>query len=282
MMFKKILLSALITLFVSMSYAQKTERIKGDRNVTIQETSINSFNRIVVGEDFKVDLIEGSEASVFIEADWNLHDIIEFTVADSTLSFRTNKRITSKKKIDIKVTYTNSLRQLETLDNGEISTLTSLDNDDIVLLNSGTSRAYLNIRTNNFKHINSERARVKLNLKSNITTLELAENSKLEALIESDTIKVDMYQRSDAKIEGETHLLEVTADNSSNFVGRALTSVDCVVIAGLNSDVYVQATENLILDASGSGEVYIYAEPKMVIKRFTGTSKLHKKELNIE
>ena len=56
MMLKKILLSFILTLFFSVIYAQKVERIKGDRNVTIQESPINSFNRIVVGEDFKIDL----------------------------------------------------------------------------------------------------------------------------------------------------------------------------------------------------------------------------------
>ena len=35
------------------------------------EFSIESFNRIVIGEKFKIDLIEGIEPSVFIEADEN-------------------------------------------------------------------------------------------------------------------------------------------------------------------------------------------------------------------
>lgn len=279
MMAKRSFLLVALCFFISVSYGQKTEKIKGDRNVTIQEHNINSFNRIVVGEDFKIDIIEGVEASIFIETDENLHNVIQFSVADSTLTFRTNKRITSSRKLNIKVTYTNTLKQIETLDNGEISSLTSLDLDEMTLVNSGSSRAYLNIKANRFKHINSERARVKLNLRSPLVTLELGENSKLEALIESDSIQVDMYQRSDAKIEGNTTRLDINADNSSNFVGRELTATNCNVICDLNSDVYVQVTEQLNITVSGNGEIYIFENPKIILDTFSGTAKLHKKEL---
>jgi len=44
-------------------------------------------------------------------------------------------------------------------------------------------------------------------------------------------------------------------------------------------DVYVQVTENLSIEASGSSEVYIYDNPKIVINKFMDTSKLHKKEM---
>ena len=144
-MTKKALLTLCFCLLAMATYSQK-DKIKGSKNVTTQETRINSFNRIVVGEKFKVDLIEGDEASVFIEADDNLHDVIKFNVADSTLYFSTSMRITTSRKMNIKVTYTNTLKQIETLENGEVSSLTSINLDDIVLVHSGTSKAFLNVK----------------------------------------------------------------------------------------------------------------------------------------
>lgn len=279
MMVRKVLLISILSLFVSVSFAQKKEKIKGDRNVTSKETNINSFNRIVVGEKFKIDLIEGSSASVFVEADDNLHDVIDFSVTDSVLSFKTSKKITSSKKLNIKVVYTKTLKQIETMDAGEISSLTSLNLDEVVLINSGTSRAYLNIKTQKFKHINSEKAKVKLNLTAANTTLELGENSKLEALINSENIEVDMFQRSEAKIEGEVSILNINTDNSSSFIGSNLTSTSCQLICELDSDAAVQVTESLTIEASGSSQIYIYDNPKITINKFTDTAKLHKKEL---
>ena len=54
---KQILLIVL-TLISSITFAQKKEKIKGNKNIIINETSISSFNRILVGEKFKIELLE--------------------------------------------------------------------------------------------------------------------------------------------------------------------------------------------------------------------------------
>ena len=165
-MLKKGLLFTFIILFSTLTQAQKKAKIKGDKNVTAQETPINSFNKILVGEDFFIDIIVGESAAVFIEADDNLHDVIQFNVADSVLSFKTTKKITSSKKLSIKVIYTNSLKEIETVDGGEISSLTSIDLDDITVKSSGTSKVFLNVKSQNFKLTSTDRSRVKLNVTS--------------------------------------------------------------------------------------------------------------------
>jgi len=93
-----------------------------------------------------------------------------------------------------------------------------------------------------FKFINSDKSKAELNVTANTSTLELSDNSKLEALINSTDIKVDLYQRADAKIEGDVDTL-------------------------------------ITIDATGSSEVYLYENPKITINKFEGTVKLHKKEL---
>ena len=276
---KNALLTTCLSLFMLVAYSQK-DKIKGSKNVTVHETDIDAFNRIVVGEKFKIDLIEGSEASVYIEADDNLHDVIQFEVVDSSLVFSTNMRITTSRKMSIKVTYTNALRQIETIENGQVSSLTSLNIDDIVLVHTGNSKAFLNVKSSKFKLINSEKSKVKLNLTTNLATLELNEGSKTEALITADSLQVDLYQRASAKIEGETDYLNVRADNSSTFTGKNMTATNAEVTADLNCDVYVQVLENLSISATGNSEVYIYESPKIDLKSFSDLAKLHKKELN--
>lgn len=278
-MIKKLTFLTVLALFTCISFAQKKEKIKGNKNVISNEFSIESFNRIVIGEKFKIDLIEGIEPSVFIEADENLHEVIDFNVSDSTLSFNTFKRITTKKKLSIKVTYTKDLNKIETLDNSEINSVTSINLDELVLKNSGNSRAYLNIKSDRFKHINSENAKVELNVNANIVTLELDENSKLEALINAKTLQIDMFERATSRIDGNVDSLQINTDNSSNFKGKDLTSKICDLKCTLNSDVYLHVLDNLNINASGNSEVYIYGNPEIIIKSFTDTSKLIKKEL---
>lgn len=278
-MLKKVLLFTLVTCFSYSAFAQKKERIKGNRNVTSQETPINSFNKIIVGEDFYIDIIEGEQASVFIEADDNLHDIIRFSVADSVLSFRTTKKITTRKKLSIKVIYTTALSEIETIENGEISSLTSINLDDLTVKNAGTSRAFLNIKSQTLTLTSKERSRVKLNLTTNESKFELSDNSKLDGLVNADRMTIDMYQRSDAKLRGNLDKLKVRTSNSANMVGKELVTVNCEVLTEDSSDVAVNVTNELFIDVSESGEVYIYDEPKITLNNFAGTAKLHKKEL---
>lgn len=278
-MLKKGFILTFILLLGSLVQAQKKEKIKGNKNVTTQETPISSFNKILVGEDFFIDIIEGESASVFIEADDNLHDVIKFSVADSTLSFKTTKRITSSKKLSIKVIYTTALKDIETIDGGEISSLTSVDLDDVSVKSSGKSRVFLNVKSQNFTLSSTDRSRVKLNVTSNNTKFELSENSKLDALINADRMLIDMYQRSDAKVRGNLDKLKVRASNSANLVGKELVSINCEILSEDSSDVAVNVLEELFIDASGSGEVYIYNEPKITLNKFTNTAKLHKKEM---
>jgi hypothetical protein len=278
-MHKKVLLFTLVTFLSFSAFGQKKEKIKGNRNVTTNETPINSFNKILVDEDFYVDVIEGEQASVFIEADDNLHDVIQFTVADSVLSFNTSKKITTRKKLSIKVIYTTTLKEIETTDNGEISSLTSINLDNVIVKSSGSSKAFLNIKSQTFDLKSNERSRVKLNVTANESKFEMNDNSKLDALIESDRMNIDMYQRADAKVRGTLDKLKVRSSNSSNIIGKELVTTNCEVLAEDSSDVTVNVTNELFIDVSGSGEVFIYNEPEITLSRFVGTSKLHKKEL---
>jgi len=278
MMHKKGFILAFILLCNTIVYAQRKEKVKGNKNVTTQETPINSFNKILVGEDFFIDIIEGESASVFIEADENLHDVIQFNVADSVLSFKTTKKITSSKKLNIKVIYTTSLKEIETIDDGEISSLTSINLDDVSVKSSGTSKAFLNIKSQTFNLASSDRARVKLNVTSNEAKFELSDNSKLDALINVDRMLIDLYQRTDAKVRGNLDKLKVRASNSSNLEGKELVSINCEILSEDSSDVAVNVTEELFIDVSGSGEIYIYDNPKITLSKFANTAKLHKKE----
>ena len=166
---QKTILFTLCLVFLAYNvFSQNKEKIRGNKSVKIKTTNINTFNRLIIGEKFNIELIKGNQASVFIEADENLHEIIKYNVSDSTLKFFTTKKITSKKKLNIKVIYTSELKFIETLDNAEISTSTILDLEEIILKNTGKSRAYLNINSNKFKLINSQSAKVKLNLNTKI------------------------------------------------------------------------------------------------------------------
>ena len=158
---KKILL-ILVVMVVSVTTLTAQEKIKGDRNVTIKQTYIDDFETIVVDGDFSIEVVYNSKPSVEIEADDNLHDVIQFEVVDGVLTFIETIRITSKKKLNIKVNYGDALKNIETRGDGEIRSLTSMELNDVTLVTSGNSRAYLNIKAKNFEYKSSGKSKTRL------------------------------------------------------------------------------------------------------------------------
>jgi hypothetical protein len=274
----KIILILLITLgFNNSLVAQDDDKIKGDRNVTIKQTYIDEFSKIIVNEDFEVELIYNKKPSVEIETDENLHEVIKFEVKDSVLTFYTTKKITSSKKMNIKVNYGDALQDIETIDDAEIRSLTSLELKNATLKTVGNSKAYLNIRATNFNYNSLDKAKVKLNLTAQNTTIVLSDNVKLDALINSKQTAIDLYQRANANIEGTSDNLKLRADNSSNFDGKNFTTKTCDIIADFGSDIYIEVTQDITIEASGNSEIYLYGTPKITINKFIDTVKLQKK-----
>ncbi len=257
----------------------QSEKVKGNRNVTIKQTYIDDFEALVVNGDFEIKIVYNSKPSVEIEADDNLHEVIEFGVTNGVLSFRTSKRITSKKKLQITVNYGNALNSIEINDTAEIRSLTSMELNDVTLNITGNSRAYLNVKAKNLDFKSSGKSKTRLNLNADSLNAVISDDSKLDALINSKSSSFDLYQRADVTIEGDAENSEIRMDNSSNFYGKNYTIKSGTLIIEGSSDATVTITENAVIEAVEDTETYLYGEPKVELNKFSGTAKLQKKEL---
>ncbi|MCA0153348.1 GIN domain-containing protein [Winogradskyella vincentii] len=275
---KQLLVFMLMIAIVPGVFSQSTEKIKGDRNVTIKQTFIDDFETLIVNGDFAIEVVYNSKPSVEIEADDNLHDVIQFSVEDGALSFIQTMRITSKKKLSITVNYGDALQNIEVKGDGEIRSLTSMELGDVTLKTSDNSRTYLNINSRSFDYKSYGKSKTRLNLTSDSTKVELSDTSKLDALIKSRVADFDLYQRSDAAIEGVSDSSVIRVDNSSNFTGAKFNVKNVEATLEDNSDITISVEENITIGASGNSEIYLYGNPAITITKFEGTSKLQKKK----
>lgn len=263
--------------YMASSFAQDSEKIKGDRNITINQTYVDEFSRIVLGEDFEVELFYNKKPSIEIEVDDNLHAYINIQVVDSVLTLSTTAEIRPK-KLSIKVNYGDSFSHIEVKDNAEVRSLTSLEFKNASLLTAGSSKAYLNIKADDFQFTSTDKAKVKLNVVATNVVAETSDNTKTDALIYATEVKFDLYQRASADIEGTNQNLELRLDNNAKFNGKNFTTSTCKVTAEMEADVYIDVTENIVIEASGASEVYLFGNPKITINKFTDTVKLQKKQ----
>lgn len=262
---------------VTSSFAQELEKSKKDRNLTVTQTYIDGFKKIIIGEDLDVELVYNKKPSVEIKADNNHHKHIKIAVVDSVLTITTSKEIRVK-KLKIKVNYSDNFSNIEVNGNAEVRSLTSLELDNATLKTSGSARAYLNIKANNFNFVSSEKTKVKLNVTAANVVVEISDNTKLDALINATDLKMDLYQRTTATVEGEVVNLKLRSDNNSQLNGKNLTAKTCTILTEMDSNIYIEVTDHISIDASGSSDVYLFGNPKITINSFTGTTKLKKKE----
>lgn len=268
----------LLMVMVTIPSLVAQQKIKGDRNVTIKQTYVDDFHTLVVNGDFSIEIVYNSKPSVNIETDDNLHDVIEFNVVDGVLTIVETMRITSRKKLSITINYGDALQHMEVRGDGELRSLTSMELNDATLITTDNSRAYLNVRAKSFDYKSSGKSKTRLNLTADSTKVEMSDNTKLDALINSNVVNFDMYLRSDAVIEGSASSSILRLDNSTNFNSPKfdVKSVDATLED--NSDLTIASTESITIAASGNSEVYLYGSPSITITKFEDTAKLQKKK----
>jgi hypothetical protein len=263
--------------------AQNPDKIKGNRVVSTIITEINSFHTIALDEDFEIDLIYNKIPSVEVEADENLHEFIEFIVSDSVLYFNKLKKITSKKRLNIKVSYDDYLQFIEATNDSEINGLTPLNLNNGVLKTSGSSKIGLTIQSDTLHIETSDKAKLKLNITADTCSVnimgksKISKTGKLEALINAPKFSAILYERTNAVIEGNCDTADIELENNAQFQGKNFTTNNCNVICNISSDAYLEVIKNITIDATGSSAIYLYQNPQIIINSLTDTAKLQKK-----
>lgn len=268
----------LIFIFALSVGAQTKEKIKGSRVVTIAQTYVDEFSKIVIADNLPVEIVFNSKTSVEVEADDNLHEVIKFEVTNGVLKFETTQQITGSKKLQITVNYSNKLNEIEVNNDAEVRSLSTLEIENLTLKTTGNSKAYLNVRTKSFNFTASEKSRSRLNVVTDNAELIINDNAKIEALYTANALKADLYQRADLSIEGFVKTAQLRIDNSSSFSGKNLNIDDCKVSLEGNGTAVVNITKTIILEAIDKAEVYLYGNCAITVNKFLGSAKLLKKE----
>lgn len=277
-MFRKIPFLIFALLLTQMSFAQKKEKIKGSKIVTVAVKEIKSFENIEINDNFEVFLVKSDNHSLEIEADDNLHDIINFEVAGNTLRVTALKTPSNFKKFAIRINYSDSLKLITARNEAQIKALADLELEKITIKNFDYSKSFLNVKSKYFAMVLDDKSEAEINVKAESISLELSKGAELKALIDTPEAKVDMYQKSKATIEGTSANVKMRLDNNANLIAPkyTITNLDLNVEQYVNCKV--QVTKEIVIEASGKSEIELLGEPKIVINKFINNAVLRKKE----
>lgn len=275
---KKIIVLFALVFATSVTFGQKKEKIKGSKIVTHTVTDLESFVNVEVEDNLEVFLVKADKPSLEIEADDNLHDAINFSVAGNTLRIFALKDVIGAKKFSIRVNYTENLKLVVAKGETRVNALNELQAENVTIKNYDKSKSFLNVKSEYFTLILNDKAEAELNVKAQNTTLELSKDAELKALVASPEVKVDMYEKSEANIEGDTENLKLRLDNSSTLDAKKFTARNLEITVEGYAKADVNVVEQVNISASGKSEIKLYGEPKITITKFTNSTTLYKKE----
>ena len=266
-----LLVAFLLTIAV---HGQKKEKVKGSRIVSLAPREVNDFTSLEIEDNIEVFLTQGSKCDVQIEADDNLHDAFTFSEAGGNLRISLSKEIYNAKKIGVKITFTDDLKLIIAKDDTYVTALTDMTLADLTFKTSGSAKLFATVRATTFTMMQNDKSKVELNLNAQNTTIELNKNSQLKSLITSPKLRLDMYQKSLANIEGDCIELRLRMDGNTNLTGKNLTAQQADIITESNANLSIMVEGRAVLETSGKADIELYGEPKIEIRKFTDNASL--------
>lgn len=274
---KKYTFLLLFILSTTLALAQKKEKIKGSKTVTTEQRKIGNFDTLEVEDNLEVYLEKSEETALKIEADDNLHDIIKIELRDNVLHLYTSKEATQYKKLIVKLSYTADLNLVIANKKSQINAIQEINLEDITIKAFDNSRLFLNVNSTNFLLQADDDTKMEINLKSEKAKIELSKNANLTALITAVDLGFDLYQKSEANIEGDATNAIIRMENNSNFNGKKLSIKNVDLTAESSSSCSINTLTSIIINAGDKSSIQLYGNPKIEITKFSEEAKLFKK-----
>lgn len=265
-------------LIVTTAFAQKKEKIKGSKIVTVTVKEIEPFDSVDISDNLEVFLVKGDKNSVEIEADDNLHDAIIFEILGTTLKLYSTKDVIRAKKFSIRINYTNDLKMVVVKNESILNALADLNLENITIKNFDSSKSYLNVKSSSFNLILNDKAEAELNIKADTTAIELSGSSSIKALIASPKFKLDMYQKAKAEIEGDAAFATIRLDNNSNLEAKKFSVTEMNLVTEMYSACEVNVKDKITISAIGKSEIELLGDAKVELPVFRDSASLQKKE----
>jgi len=268
-------------LFVTIStFAQKKEKIKGNREVTTVIYELDSFTTLEVKEELEITIINGTTPQVEVITDENLHEVFAIEVVDGTLKIATTKEIRSSKRLEIFVTISESLERIHVEGKAELKSLTTLNINKAEINVLGDAEIDLKIKSDSLAINSFGSADQKYQIITKELILTAFEDSNVKANV-SATKLTSHVEFAEVQLEGETDVLYLDVKQKGEFIAPKFIARDIHVTATEQAKVVVNAIDSITIDAYDTAEISLIGNIKVInILKFEGEAVLRKIDEN--
>lgn len=273
---KKITLLSILILLTS--FQLQAQKLKGNKNITIENREVGSFTSILLTGKIEVILQESPMNKVRVETDENLQVAVETRVVNEVLEVYLSQEIKSKKTLNITIGVTDSIRRIEAHDKAEITSDNEIHtiNTEIVALDNASIQ--LKLRSKSITVIGEDKSDLDLVLHVK-DSLNIILNTKSHLKLESKAYKIniDISDGASLKYEGICKEISINSKGNTNIRGKDLLTDYAYIRAIGRSNIVVNAAKELRLYSDGSITTSLYDKPKIYIEKFEGKSILKNK-----
>ncbi|WP_186435027.1 GIN domain-containing protein [Gillisia sp. Hel_I_86] len=253
------------------------DKVKGDKDVVSVTNSIDEeFHVLEVNNNLKVTVAQSNKNSYVLTTDKNLADVVSFDVHNGVLKIYTTAKITGSKKLEVFLS-AKGISEIILNDDAEVESRGTLSSDMFSLVGKESSKFDLDINTKNTSMILSKNSGGKLKLKSKEVSFNLGDRSDLKGKLDADNLTAQLSKSAQLDVDGKVNTAVFNLKNSADLKAKKLKAGTASLNASNNTDIYVHATKNLIIDAEGKSKVYVYGNPKIEVKGLTDRSRIIKK-----
>ncbi|MBT8294989.1 MAG: DUF2807 domain-containing protein [Gramella sp.] len=258
--------------------AQKKEKVKGDKEVITTSGEITGdFNKLEVSNNLLVEIQTANRNSYVLTTDQNLAEEVEVEVRDGVLRVYTRSKIVKSKKLHLFLNLIN-IEEISIKDDAVVETSSKLRLDKIDLYINGSGEIDLDLEINGEATLSmNDNSKGKLKIDARNMVVNMKNRSDLKADIQTEDLQVILSKSADAKLEGKASNVLFNLEGSSNLNAKKLKTQTAVLNSKNRSDIYVDASKTIEIDAEGKSKIYVYGNPDIQIKGFTDKSRIIKK-----
>ncbi|WP_430408509.1 GIN domain-containing protein [Kordia sp.] len=261
---KHYIATAFLLLVTISTFAQKKEKIKGNREVTTVIYELDPFTTLEIKEDLEIVLINGTTPQVEVNTDENLHEVFNIDVVNGTLSISTSKEIRSSKKLEIFVTISENLERIHVESDAELKSLTTLNINKAEINAMGDSELDLKIKSDSLAINSYGKAEQRYEIDTNELILTAFENSKVKAKVTATKV-TSQVEFANVQLEGKTDSLFLEVKERGEFVTPLFTAKEISVTATEQAKIVINATEKVTIDAHDNSEIDLLGNPTSII-----------------
>lgn len=272
---RRILLFVML-LFGSMLYSQRTPKIKGNKNVIEVRETLPPFNAIQLDSDLDINLQAASIGEYIIEADDNLIDILKFEVENETLIISSYYKVTSKKKLNITVNFSELFRIVA--NEGNIVVKNRFSTEFLEVTTTGSGRVEIDVDADAMEITMNDNSKGNFKVDSDTLNIRLAEKSDIRLFGVMENTVLYMQRNAKADLEGFTNVFQLHLLDAADLKAKRFEANTVEARLEGSASAEVLSTATVDLNSQGSSKTYVFGDSKINLLEFLDTSELYRRK----